>query len=91
VLIGEPASYAGGMADIKPRDTALAEWAGRVRAIVEAVYGSRFTLPRRGHRPTGTNVTVNQVLGLVAGQVVGVEAEAGPGADVQVHHYGDLR
>jgi hypothetical protein len=83
-LVGGLAPYAGGMADIDPDDAALAERAGRVRAILEAAYGQRFTFRGEDREPTGTRVSVNQVLGSVAGQVVGAEADAGAGADVEV-------
>jgi hypothetical protein len=83
-LIGGLAPYADGIADINPGDTELAERAGRVRAILEAAYGQRFTFQGEDREPTGTKVSVSQVLGQVAGPVVGVDADAGPSADVQV-------
>jgi hypothetical protein len=83
-LAGGLAPYANGMLDIDLHDAALGERAGQVRAILEAVYGQRFTFQGEDRDPTGTRVRVDQVLGEVEGNVIGVEADAGAGADIGV-------
>lgn len=84
-LAGGLAPYADGMLEIDLHDAALGERAGQVRAILEAVYGQRFTFQGEDRDPTGTRVRVVQVLGEVEGDVTGVEADAGAGADVGIH------
>lgn len=83
-LAGGLAPYATGMLDVDLHDAALGERAAEVRAILEAVYGQRFTFRGEERDSTGTRVRVDQVLGEVEGTVVGVEGDAGPGADVKV-------
>lgn len=83
-LAGSLAPYANGMLDIDLQDAALGERAGQVRAILEALYGQRLTLRGEDRDPTGTRVRVDQVLGEVEGDVIGVEADAGAGADIGV-------
>jgi len=83
-LAGGLAPYANGMLDIDLQDAALGERAGQVRAILEAIYGQRFTLRGEDRDPTGTRVRVDQVLGEVEGDVMGVEADSGAGADIGV-------
>jgi hypothetical protein len=83
-LLGALAPYAQGQADIDLDDTELAEQAGKLRALLEAIYRERFTFIGELRDPTGTGVTIKQVLGTVAGTVVGVAGDAGPGADIAV-------
>jgi hypothetical protein len=86
-LLGRLAPYAQGLADLDPDNAELAEQAGRVRAVLEAAYGQRFTFHGEQRDPTGTRVSVNQVLGQVGGAVLGVEADVGPGVGVEVHQH----
>lgn len=84
-LIGALSPYAQGQADIDLADEELAEQAGRLRALLEATYGQRFTFRGEQRDPTGTRVTVSQVLGEVEGSVVGAHADIGPGGDFDIH------
>jgi hypothetical protein len=86
-LVGALAPYANGLADIDPADAELGAQAGRVRALLEAAYGQRFTFRGEHREPTGTRVTVSQVLGDVEGDVVGAEADVGPGGDLAVEQH----
>ncbi len=83
-LTGVLAPYAQGLADVDPGDAALAEQAGQLRALLEAVYGQRLTFRGEQRDPTGTRVSVGQVLGQVAGHVTGIEATLAPGASAEV-------
>jgi MoxR-like ATPase len=83
-LVGALSPYALDQADIDLTDEELADQAGRLRALLEAAYGQRFTFRGEQRDPTGTRVTVSQVLGEVAGTVVGVEATVAVGAEVEV-------
>jgi hypothetical protein len=83
-LVGALSPYADGMADTDPDDEELGEQAGRLRALLEAVYGQRFTFRGEQRDPTGTRVTVRQVLGEVEGSVVGADAGVGPGGDLGI-------
>jgi hypothetical protein len=83
-LIGALSPYADGIADIDLADEELSEQAGRLRALLEAVYGQRFTFRGEQRDPTGTHVSVRQVLGEVEGSVVGADADVGPGSDVGI-------
>jgi hypothetical protein len=56
-----------------------------VRAVLEAAYGQRFTFRGEQRDRTGTRVSVSQVLGQVAGTVLGAEADVAPGSGVDVH------
>lgn len=84
-LTGGLAPYAQGLADLDPDDAELAEQAGQLRALLEAAYGQRFTFRGEQRDPTGTRVSVTQVLGDVAGDVLGVEADVAPSASADVH------
>jgi len=84
-LMGGLAPYAQGLADPDPQDAELARVAASVRAVLEAVYGQRFTFRGEQREPTGTRVHVKQVLGRVSGPVKGVEADLVPGAQFDVH------
>jgi hypothetical protein len=83
-LIGVLAPYATGLADIDPADAELSAQAGRTRALLEAVYGQRFTFRGEPRDATGTSVTVSQVLGDVEGSVVGAEATVQPGGVLSI-------
>lgn len=83
-LAGALSPYADGLADVELDDEELAEQAGRLRALLEAVYGQRLTFRGEQRDPTGTRVTVTQVLGQVEGSVVGANATVGPGGDLAV-------
>jgi hypothetical protein len=83
-LLGGLAPYAQGLADLDPDDTELAEQAGQLRALLEAAYGQRFTFRGEQRDPTGTRVSVTQVLGHVGGDVLGIEADVAPGADADI-------
>lgn len=74
-LTGTLAPYANGLLDVDLDDAELADGASRVRAILEAAYGQRFTFRGEDREPTGTRVTVKQVLGDVEGDVVGAEGD----------------
>lgn len=84
-LTGGLAPYAQGLADLDPDDSELAEQAGQLRALLEAAYGQRFTFRGEQRDPTGTRVSVTQVLGDVAGDVLGVAGDVAPGASADVH------
>jgi hypothetical protein len=83
-LIGALSPYALGQADIDLADEELGEQAGRLRALLEAAYGQRFTLRGEQRDPTGTRVSVSQVLGEVEGTVVGAHADVGPGGNLDI-------
>jgi hypothetical protein len=83
-LLGALAPYAQGLADPDPDDRELAQQAGRLRAVLEAAYGQRFTLRGEQREPTGTHVMVDQVLGEVSGVATGVEAQLAPGSNVTI-------
>jgi len=83
-LLGGLAPYVQGLADLDPNDAEVAEQAGRVRAVLEAAYGQRFTFRGEQRDSTGTRVTVTQVLGQVGGTVLGVEGDVAPGIGVDV-------
>jgi len=83
-LIGAVSPYAQGLADVDPNDKELAEQAGKLRALLEAAYGQRFTFRGEQREPTGTRVTVTQVLGEVQGSVLGAEADVAAGSQLDV-------
>jgi hypothetical protein len=83
-LVGALAPYANGLADIDPADQDLADQAGRLRALLEAAYGQRLTFLGESRPPTGTRVSVTQVLDEVRGAVVGAEADVAAGGAVTV-------
>lgn len=83
-LWAQLAPYAQGLQDVDLNDEALARTAGELRALLEAAYGQRFTLRGEHREPTGTKVTVTQVLGSVSGLAVGVQGDVSPGATVTV-------
>jgi hypothetical protein len=78
-LAGALAPYAQGLLDIDPDDADLADNAGRMRAMLEGVYGQRFTFRGEDRDPTGTRVTIKQVLGDVKGQATGAEGNVRSG------------
>jgi hypothetical protein len=84
-LAGALSPYAQGLAELDPADRELAEQAGYLRALIEAAYGQRFTFRGERRDPTGTRVTVTQVLHDVGGTVVGADADVAAGGDVAVH------
>lgn len=85
-LIGRVAPYAQDLADIEVDDVELADAAGRLRAILEALYGQRFTFRGEDRDPTGVRVNVHQVLGEVAGRAVATEADITAGhLEVEQH------
>lgn len=88
-LVGSLSPYAQGLADVELDDAKLAEDAGRLRALLEAAYGQRFTFRGEERERTGTRVSVTQVLGEVAGTVVGVEADVAGDAEVTVDQKAD--
>jgi len=88
-LIGALSPYAQDLADIDLADSELAEQAGRLRALLEAAYHQRFTFQGEDRDPTGSRVTVRQVLGIVEGQVLGADAAVGPSGYVDVEQYVD--
>ena len=83
-LVGALSPYALSQVDIDLEDEELAEQAGELRALLEAAYGQRFTFRGENREATGTRVSVSQVLGEVAGTVVGVEADVAGAAEVAV-------
>lgn len=83
-LAGALAPYAEGMVDIDLDDASLAETAGRVRSLLEAAFGERFTFRGEQREPTGTTVTVRQDLGTVAGTVIGADGNVHSGASLAV-------
>ena len=72
--------YALGDVEIDLGDEELAARAGELRELLEAVYGQRFTFRGEQREPTGSTVTVRQVLGTVEGNVVGAKADVGGGS-----------
>jgi hypothetical protein len=83
-LLGALSPYALGQVDVDPADAELQETAGRLRALLEAAYGQHLTFRGERRDPTGSRVTVNQVLGDVQGRVVGAHASVGPGGDTAI-------
>ena len=83
-LCGALSPYALGQVDVDLTDVELGNRAGRLRALLEAVYGQRFTFRGEDREATGSQVTVRQALGVVEGDVLGAEAEVGTGADLLV-------
>ncbi len=83
-LSGALSPYAQGQADIDLTDAELAEQAGRMRALLEAVYHQRLTFRGEKRDPTGSHVTVRQALGIVEGQVLGAAATVGSRGDLLV-------
>jgi hypothetical protein len=75
--------YANDLADVPVDDAELSARVDELRGLLEAVYGQRLTFRGEHREPTGTRVTVRQVLTEVAGKVVGVQEVSG-GADVTV-------
>ncbi|HMD91287.1 MAG TPA: hypothetical protein VKG80_01470 [Trebonia sp.] len=83
-LVGALAPYALGHADIEDAKPELYEEAGTLRAILEATYGQRLTFRNENREPTGSVVTVRQVLGDIEGTVTGGEGDVGPGGHLEV-------
>ncbi|MEA2202839.1 MAG: hypothetical protein QOI89_3544 [Solirubrobacteraceae bacterium] len=83
-LLGVLSPYVHGQADIDLADEELGEQAGCLRALLEAAYGQRFTFRGEQRDPTGTRVSVTQLLGEVEGAVLGADADVGPGVDLDV-------
>jgi hypothetical protein len=81
-LVGALSPYAQGLADIDVHDESLAERAGRLRALLEAAYGQRFTFRGEQRDPTGVRVTVRQALGEVHGEVVGYQGKPAGTVDI---------
>ncbi|WP_433306563.1 hypothetical protein ACQP2F_21135 [Actinoplanes sp. CA-030573] len=81
-LWGALSPYALDLADIDLEDDELAEQAGKLRALLEAAYGQRFTFRGEQREPTGSKVTVRLALGDVYGQVVGFEGRIAGQIDV---------
>ena len=83
-LISALAPYVNHPSTIDLHDPGLAATAGQLRAVLEAVYGQRFTFRGEQREPTGTRVTVSQVLGTVYGTVTGVDADVESSAAIDV-------
>lgn len=84
--LAEPlAPYARGEAAVDGGDTALLEAADRLRTLLEQVYGRSITFRGEPREAGTTRVAVEQKVGDVEGDAVGLEADsvAGP-ADVRV-------
>jgi len=64
-LLGD-SHRAKGLAGLDLRDAELVEQAGRVRAVLNAAYGQRFTFRGERRDPAGTRANVTRVLGQVA-------------------------
>lgn len=88
-LSGALSPYALDQVDVDVTDAELAERAGRLRALLEALYGQRFTFRGEDRDPTGSRVTVRQALGVVEGEVLGAEAAVGAGGDLLVEQRAD--
>ncbi|WP_030786641.1 hypothetical protein [Streptomyces sp. NRRL S-920] len=76
--------YALDQLDVDTTDSELALRAGRLRSLLEAVYGQRFTFRGEDREPAGSQVSVSQALGVVEGQVLGAEAEVSKGGSLRV-------
>ena len=83
-LVGALSPYAQGLVDIEPADAELSENLLKLRALLEAAYGQRLTFRGERREPTGTRLTVRQVVGDVTGTVVGVAADVEGPADVDI-------
>ena len=79
------APYVKDPSAIDLRDPDLAATVGQLRAVLEAVYGQRFTFHGEQREPTGTRVTVSQILGGADGTVTGVEADLESSAAIEVN------
>ena len=88
-LSGALSPYALGQVDVDLTDAELAQRAGRLRALLEAIYGQRFTFRGEDREPTGSRVTVSQALGVVEGDVLGAEADVSAGGSLLVEQRAD--
>jgi hypothetical protein len=57
---------------------------GNCERCSRPAYGQRFTFRGEQRDPTGSRVSVTQVLGDVTGDVLGIEADVAPGAGAHV-------
>lgn len=85
MLLGQLGLYVGHESDFDLHDAELADQAGQLRALLEAAYGQRFTFRGEQRDPTGTRVSVTQVIDDVSGDVVGMNADVAPGASADIH------
>lgn len=84
-LTGALSPYAQGLVDVDPHDRQLIEQAERMRALLEALYGQRFTFTGEQRENTGARVSVKQVLGIVHQEAVGLDiGEAAAGSEISV-------
>jgi hypothetical protein len=83
-LAGALSPYAQEQVEVGVTDIELAERAGRLRALLEEIYGQRFTFQGEEREPTGSRVVVRQVLDSVEGAVLGAEADVGANGDLLV-------
>ncbi|HEY5360656.1 MAG TPA: hypothetical protein VIJ82_23740 [Streptosporangiaceae bacterium] len=88
-LTGALAPYALGHADIEGGNTELGQDAGTLRAILEAIYGQRLTFFNEQREPTGSVVTVRQVLADIEGTVIGSEGNVAAGGHLEVTQQAD--
>jgi hypothetical protein len=70
-LYGVLTPYAQGMVDPRADDEELPRQAAQLRALLEAAYGQRLTFRGEHREPTGTRVTISQVIGELEGRVHG--------------------
>ncbi|MDQ3764687.1 MAG: hypothetical protein M3460_25080 [Actinomycetota bacterium] len=88
-LSGALSPYALGQVDVDLTDAELAGRVGRLRALLETIYGQRFTFRGEEREPTGSEVAVHQALGAVEGNVLGAEADVGAGGDLLIEQRAD--
>jgi tetratricopeptide (TPR) repeat protein len=87
-LTGALSPYAQEFVDVDPHDRQLIEQAERMRALLEALYGQRFTFTGEQREGTGARVNVKQVLGLVHQEADGPDVEeAAAGSEVPVEQH----
>jgi hypothetical protein len=84
-LVGDLTLYVQDGQNVDIDDADLANYSGQLRAILEALYGQRFTFQGEDRDPTGTKVSVTQAFGSVKGAVVGYKGDLAPGATADVH------
>jgi hypothetical protein len=89
-LAGALAPYALGQTDIEDDDLELGENAGTLRALLEAIYGQRLTFRNEDREPSGSVVTVRQVLGEIEGTATGSAGDIGAGARLDVTQKADV-
>lgn len=83
-LSGSLSGYALGLVPVTVQNDDLAADAGQLRAILEAIYGQRFTFRGEQRAPTGTRVTIEQSIVELQGLAVGLRGRAADGGETAI-------